>query len=389
MTTKAEMTPRERVMATLDLQEPDRVPVDLAQAGGDGITAVAYQHLIDHLGLPPRKLRIMSKLAQSVHVDEDVLQRFRVDFRRLDMGRPDNGQNEPVGEDGYRDEWGVVRTRPEGSYYYDLTESPFTEDTLAAIDRYPWPDAEDPGRYRGLRERARKLHENTDYAVVLNVNSAFFLRCAELRGWENFYMDMAGNPEFASALMKKYLDIRLRMAERTLEEVGDHVDIVFATSDDLGMTDRPIVSPEMYRQLIKPLQKKTFDFFKARTPAKRFFHSDGALYPIIADFIEIGVEVLNPIQVSAVGMGDTAKLKREFGDRLAFWGAIDTHQVLPLGTPEDVREEVRRRIADLGPGGGYVVCSVHNIQPEVPPENVVAMFDAAHELGRYPLNTPR
>ena len=141
--------------------------------------------------------------------------------------------------------------------------------------------------------------------------------------------------------------------------------------------------------MIKPLQKKTFDFFKARTPAKRFFHSDGALYPIIADFIEIGVEVLNPIQVSAVGMGDTAKLKREFGDRLAFWGAIDTHQVLPLGTPEDVREEVRRRIADLGPGGGYVVCSVHNIQPEVPPENVVAMFDAAHELGRYPLNTPR
>ena len=387
MTTKAEMTPRERVMATLNLQEPDRVPIDLAQAGGDGITVVAHQRLVDHLGLPPREGRIMNKMAQSVHVEEDLLQRFRVDFRRLDMGAPDNWQNETVGEDGYRDEWGVVRVRPEGSYYYDLAESPMKEDTLAAIDRHATPDPDDPGRYRGLRERARELHEDTDYAVVLNVNSAFFLRCAELRGWENFYMDMAGNPEFAYALMERYLDIRLRMAERALEEVGKHIDIVFATSDDLGMMDRPIVSPEMYRQLIKPLQKKTFDFFKDRTPAKRFYHCDGALYPILEDFIEIGVEVLNPIQVSAVGMGDTKKLKQEFGDRLAFWGAIDTNWVLPLGTPDDVREEVRRRIADLAPGGGYVLCSVHNIQPEVPPENVVAMFDAAYELGRYPLDT--
>ena len=385
MNAKAEMTPRERVMAALDHQEPDRVPVDLAQAGGDGITLVAYQNLVRHLGLPPRQARMMSRLAQSVHPDEDVLQRFRVDFRRLDMGVPDNWQDEPVGEDGYRDEWGVVRSRPRGGYYYDLTESPIAEDTLSAIDRHPWPDPEDPGRYRGLRERARELHEDTDYAVVLDVNSSFFLRCGELRGWENFYIDLVGNPDFASALMERYLDIRLRMAERALEEVGDHVDIVFATSDDLGMADRTIVSPETYRRLIKPLQKKTFDFFKDRTPANRFYHCDGAVYPIIEDFIEIGVETLNPIQVSATGMGDTKKLNDEFGDCLAFWGAIDTYQVLPFGTPDDVREEVRRRIMDLGPGGGYVVCSVHNIQPEVPPENVVVMFDAAYELGRYPL----
>ena len=137
MTTRAEMTPRERVMATLNLQEPDRVPIDLAQAGGDGITAVAYEHLISHLKLPPRKLRIMSKLAQSVHVDEDVLRRFRVDFRRLDMSAPDNGQNEPVGEDGYRDEWGVERIRPLGSYYFDERTFPLAgEITAGDIARY-------------------------------------------------------------------------------------------------------------------------------------------------------------------------------------------------------------------------------------------------------------
>ena len=384
---KAEMTPRERVMATLNLQEPDRVPVDLSQAVGDGITVTAYRNLIKYLGLPDRQIRILAKLSQTARVDEDVLKRFRIDFRRIDLGAPDHWKDEPVGQDGYRDEWGIVRRRPKDGFYYDIVASPFAEDdTLASLDRYRWPDPDDPGRYRGLREQARQLHEETDYAVVLVINCSFFLRCAELRGWENFYMDLAGNPKFASALMERYLDVRLRMAELALEQVEENVDIVMVSSDDLGMIDRTIVSPAMYRELIKPLQKKSFDFFKARTPAKRYYHCDGAVYPLMEDFIEIGVEALNPIQVSAAGMGDTKKMKEDFGDRLAFWGAIDTHHVLPHGSPEDVREEVRKRIRDFGPGGGYVVCSVHNIQPEVPPVNVAAMFDEACEFGKYPLS---
>ncbi|UCF94671.1 MAG: hypothetical protein JSW39_11100 [Desulfobacterales bacterium] len=382
----AAMKSRERVMAALNLKEPDRVPIDLAQAVGDGITVTAYRNLIGYLGLPPRPIRILTKLAQTARVDEDVLRRFRVDFRRVDMGPPDKWQDEPVGADGYRDEWGVVRSRPPGGFYYDLTESPIQADTMAAIEDHRWPDPDDSGRYRGLRERARELHQNTDFAVVLQVNCAFFLRCAELRGWENFYMDLAGNPEFACALMDRYLDLRLRMAARALEEAGDNIDIVMVSSDDLGMNDRTIVSPQMYRDLIKPRQKRTFEFFRDRTAAKRFYHCDGAIYPLIGDFIEIGVEALNPIQVSAAGMGNTQQLKAEFGDRLAFWGAVDTHHVLPHGTPEDVYHEVRQRIMDLAPGGGYVLCSVHNLQPEVPPENIAAMFDAAHEIGRYPLS---
>ena len=363
-----------------------RDSIDLAQAGGDGITIRAYERLIEHLGLPKRPIRVNAKLAQTALVDEDVLQRFHVDFRRLDLGAPDGWTDEPIGEDGYRDEFGLVRRRPPGGFYYDIIASPMTEiDTVEGIEQFDWPDPDDPGRFRGLREEAERLHKETDYAVVLQVNCAFFLRCAELRGWENFYVDLAGDPEFAVALMNRYLDIKLRIAENALNAVGEHVDIVFVSSDDLGMIDRTILSPEMYRELVKPVQRRTFEFFRNKTHAKRFFHTDGSVYPIIEDFIEIGAEVLNPIQVSAAGMGDTARLKAEFGDRLAFWGAIDTHRVLPLGSPEDVREEVRRRLADLAPGGGYVLCSVHNIQPEVPPENVVAMFDAAYELGRYPL----
>ncbi len=382
----AEMTPRERVMATLNHQEPDRVPVDLGQAGGDGITSVAYQNLVRYLGLPERPIRIKHKFAQEALVDEDVLRRLRVDFRFVEPGAPDGWADVQIGGNSYQDEWGVIRSMPAGGYYYDLTGSPLSADgTMGAIDRHRWPDPEDPGRYRGLREQARRLHEETDYAVVANLNCSFFLRCFELRGWENFYMDLAANTEFAEALMDRYLDIRLAIAGRALEEIGQYVDVIMATSDDLGMIDRPLLSPPMYRRLIKPRQKRTFDFFRQRTDAKLFYHNDGAIYQFIPDFIEIGVDALNPIQVSATGMGDTKKLKAEFGEKLTFWGAIDTHEVLPNGTPDDVRAEVRQRIQDLGHGGGYVVCSVHNIQPEVPPENVVAMFDAAHELGRYPL----
>ena len=384
---KAEMTSRERVLATLSHQEPDRVPVDLGQAGGDGITAVAYQNLRRHLGLPEIPITIKHKFAQEALVDEDVLRRFRIDFRFVEPGAPDGWADVPVGENGYRDEWGVVRTMPPDSYYYDLTGSPMSEDgTKSAIANHPWPDPENPGRYRGLKEKARYLHEETDYAVVANLNCSFFLRCFELRGWSNFYMDLAANVEFAEALMDRYLDVRLRIAELALEQIGEYIDVIMVTSDDLGMIDRTLVSPPMYRELVKPRQKRTFDFFRKNSDAKLFYHCDGAIHQLIHDFIELGVEALNPIQLNAAEMGDTKRLKAEFGDKLTFWGAIDTSHVLPNGTPEDVRAEVRRRIEDLAPGGGYVVCSVHNIQPEVPPENVVAMFDSAYELGQYPLH---
>jgi uroporphyrinogen decarboxylase len=302
------------------------------------------------------------------------------------MGSPENWKDIWLDDRTYQDEWGVVRTMPPDAYYYDLIRAPFAEDaTVSAIDRYRWPDPHDPGRYRGLGEKARHLHRETDYAVVVDLNCAFFLRCCELRGWENFYVDLVANVEFAEALMDRYLAFRLAMAERALQEVGENVDIVVVTSDDLGGTDQTLISPALYRSLIKPRQKQTFDFFRARTNAKLYYHTDGAIYPLIPDFIELGVDALNPIQVSAAGMGDTRKLKQEFGEKITFWGAIDTHRVLPYGTPEEVRDEVRRRILDLGPNGGYVVCPVHNIQPEVPPENVVAMYEAAFELGRYPL----
>jgi uroporphyrinogen decarboxylase len=173
------------------------------------------------------------------------------------------------------------------------------------------------------------------------------------------------------------------MIKSILLALGDNVDVVLCP-DDLGMQSGPLISPQLYRKLVKPRHRRLFDTIKSHTNAKLLLHSDGAIAPIIGDLIDIGVDILNPIQVSAAGMGDTARLKKEFGTHLSFWGAIDTQQVLPFGTPEEIRAEVKARIEDLAPGGGYVLSAVHNIQAEVPPENVCAMFEAALEFGACP-----
>ncbi|MHB1134428.1 MAG: uroporphyrinogen decarboxylase family protein [Chloroflexota bacterium] len=381
---KPTMKPRERVLAALNHQEPDRVPLDLGQAAGDGITAVAYQNLLSHLGLGGRSLNIANKEMQLVTVDEDVLQRLGIDFRVIRPNAPDHGGDRDLSANSFQDQWGMVRVRPADGFYFDFTTSPFAEDaSLAAITRYPWPDPEDPGRYRGLREKARRLRQETDYALVLDADCTFFDGCGMLRGWEDFYSDLLINREFAEALMDRYLEIKLAMARHLLEEMGEFADVVVCSRDDLGSTQGPIISPNLFRELVLPRMRGIFEQARRYTDAKLLHHCDGAIVPFLEDLIGAGVQITNPVQVNAAGMGDTANLKRQFGDRLVFWGAIDTSEVLPRGSVEDVRQEVRRRIADLAPGGGYVLCSVHNFQPDVPPENVVATFDAAREFGVY------
>ena len=382
------MTHRERALAALNHQEPDRVPIDLSAAAGDFITIPAHRALLDYLGLSARPISVLRKEMQYAVVDEDILRRFDVDFRRLDLGAPDKSAEETGPNDSYRDDWGILRRRPPDGFYYDLVpgSSPLRDaENVADLERFPWPDPDDQGLYRGLRERAKRLHEETDYAVVLSAPCEFFGIAGLLRGWENFYMDLAANQTLAEALMDRCLEYFLSVAHRALHEAGEYADVVVASRDDFGGTDRPLLSPSTFRRLIKPRLRRVFDLYRSHTAAKRFMHCDGAIFDLIPDMIDVGLEALNPIQVSAVGMGDTRKLKREFGGRLTFWGGIDTHNVLPHGSTEDVRCEVRRRLADLGQGGGYVGCSVHSFQPDVPPENIIAMFEAFNEFGWYPL----
>ena len=377
---------RQRLLAALEHREPDRVPLDLGSTRVTGCTLAAYRQLRSYLGLPAVEPVCIDPIQQLAQVEEDVLQMLDVDTRGVFIGAPD-GYCATIethsGVEEYRDEWGVRRRRPPDSFYFDLTESPFAGDPpdLGWLDQHPWPDPSDPGRYRGLHEQVTALQAAGEYAVVFSPASGPLHITQYLRGFEGWYTDFVLNPAFLEGLFEHVFDFTCTVAERSLRLIGDQVDVV-VVGDDLGTQRGPQVSPDFYRRFIKPYHRRLLDVYHAHSTGRVLLHSCGSLVELLPDLIEIGVDILNPVQVTAAGM-DPARLKRQFGKHLSFWGGIDTHRVLPHGSPADVRREVARRITELGQGGGYVVNSVHNVQPDVPPANVVAMFAAAHELGAY------
>ncbi|MBW2060533.1 MAG: hypothetical protein JRI95_03100 [Deltaproteobacteria bacterium] len=251
------------------------------------------------------------------------------------------------------------------------------------IDNFPWPDPTEPARFKGLGERARRGVKVEEKAVILGGLCAGVMEIAAwMRGFEGYFSDFALNPTLLCYLMDKVVELKMAYWEKALVEVGEHVDVV-QEADDFAGQFRMLISPSMYRKIAKPRHKKLFDFIHQHTPARIFFHSCGAIRPVISDLIEIGVDILNPIQVSAAGM-DSKELKKEFGKEITFWGGgVDTQHILGNGTPEQVRDDVKRRIDDLAPGGGFVFAAVHNIQPNVPPENIVAMWETLQEYGLY------
>lgn len=380
------MTHRERVLAALNHQPPDRVPLDLGSHPNASMHVKAYEKLASLLGIQCTG-RLMHRWMQVATIDEAVLRHFDIDTRRLALGQRDIPLERDLDENTYVDQWRVIRQKTPDADYYELQESPLAgEITISDIVNYHWPDPHDPGITRGLRERAVQLRQSTDCAINVTLPSPFVHTTQFVRGFKDWLVDCASDPCLAEVLFDAVLDVNLAVAQEILREVGDLVDVV-TTADDLGGQTQTLVSPKMYRWLFKSRHKRYFEAIHRLTDGKLLFHTCGSVFDLIDDLIEIGVDALNPVQVSATKM-DTASLKVKADNRLAYWGAIDTQWVLPFGTPSEVRVEVRRRIAELGVGGGYVLTSVHNIQPDVPPENVCAMFEAAQELGIYAGEVP-
>lgn len=374
---------RERVIKALNHQEPDRVPFDLGGTVCSSVHIAAYQKLKAHFGIEAEDT-IIHKFMQIAAVHEPILQALDIDFRHVGPGGPDSRLEIAVGDDGYQDEYGVVRRKPPRNQYYDLIKSPLAGAiSIRDVMNYSWPDAGDPGYTRGLRDRLRHYKENTDYAVVLRLPSIFVHATQFIRGFEDWFIDLAADQKLAGVLFDAAVEHSTAVAEQILKVGGDLADVV-ACGDDLGFQQGPIVPPELYRKLFKPRHKKFLDMVKSRTSAFVYLHSCGSIYKLLDDLIEMGVDVIHPVQVTAKDM-DSAKLSREFGDRLSFWGGIDTQSVLPKGRVEDVCAEVKRRIGDFAPGGGYILSAVHNIQPDVPVENVLAMYEAGQEFGYYPI----
>lgn len=383
------MTHRERVMTALEHREPDRVPLDLASTHVTGISAVALSNLRSYLGLPATRPRIVDDVQGIALPEDDIMQRFDVDTRGLFPVTSNNIKTALVDACAnweYVDEWGLVHHRPkDGGLYFSLVRSPISEQstTVEAVNGHRWPWAGDVSRIEGLRAQA-EAYRAAGYPVVLKGLSAGLCEVAiRIRGMENFLVDLMLDEAVTEALLDRILELKLEFWHMALARLGDVVDIVLE-ADDYGTQDSQLVSPERFRAVFKPRLAQLFAGVRRAAPhVKLLFHSCGSVRPILPDLIEIGVDILNPVHVSAAGM-EPAGLKRDFGDALCFWGGgVDTQGVLPHGTPQQVRDDVRRNVEALAPGGGYVFNTVHNIQADVPPQNIVAMYEALTEVGRY------
>jgi uroporphyrinogen decarboxylase len=382
------MLPRERVELALNHKEPDHIPIDLGGTLVSSITRKAYVDLRKYLGMPEEEIRMLDYVQQLPYLDEGFMQRFRSDFRLAQMpaltaqgiNLAENGQNYE-----FYNKWGTKLQMPRvGGLYYDYVDFPIKEPTEEALRQYSWPGPNPPEYYHRLGEQARYLYDHTDYAVVggVIIGGGIFEQPARLMGLENFFTALISEPKVADEMMEKVTDIYVEASNAYLDAVGNAIQ-VFTYWDDVCGQNGWLIRPEIYIQRVKPRQKRLVEAIRARTGAKLFYHGCGAVYDLIPHLIEIGFDIINPVQVSARGM-DTRRLKQSYGKDIVFWGGgVDSQRTLPFGTPSQVADEVKRRIDDLAPGGGFVFDVVHNIQAFVPPENIIAAYETAYDYGWY------
>ncbi len=382
------MTPRENFVAAMKREAPEWIPLDM----GKHIGSIHKKHYRDLAPLlPDLDLRngdlILDRMAQTVVPDEAILQYFNVDFRWLVPNWVQVTERTDV--DGYYDMWGVPYKGADGDHYAvdSLHKAPLADaETPEDIESYTWPDPEDQAQFAGLRECAQDLYENTGYVLGADAIKAGPLMSAlQMRGYQQFFMDLVINPELSDALLGKITDLLCRMWTRYMDEVGEYVELAYVT-DDLGSQTSLLISPKVYRKRIKPFHTRLHQHIKDKGNVYLMMHTDGAVLPLIGDLIETGADILNPVQTSTSGMDDTRALKEKYGNRLAFHGTMDVQQMMPNATHEELRWEIARRMTDLGQDGGYIIAPCHNIGHDIPVENTLAFFEMVREMGRYPLN---
>lgn len=388
----AEMTPRERVQTTLSHREPDKIPIDLGGVVTTSISRIGNESLKAYMGITASN-EIVSQPALDVVVPcEQILTCFEVDVRAVRMRPPSDAgadrqswfaakDGQGIKGDHFFDEFGNRWQLAE--FDYSPAGPALANATLADLDTCVWPDPHDPARVAGMRDEAVALRASTGYAIIADIMcGAPFEQALWTRGYEEFLLDLHWDRRFADKLLGKITDLDIALWDAELCAIGDVVDVV-CQGEDMGTQHGLYISPEMYRRVIKPHHQRLFSFIKSKTRAKLFVHSCGSVYPIIPDYIEMGVDILNPVQIGAMDM-DPVRLKREFGREITFWGGgFDTQYFLPTATPREIREHVRRNMEILAPGGGFVFAGTHNITPETAPERVHAVYTAAKELRNY------
>ena len=387
------MTSRQRVLAALNHEVPDKMPIDV---GGLALFSCLHQtaqkNLLSFLGEDEPNPELLSFTSRTVRPNKLIYEKFQSDCYGL-IGKPSSDWELELVSDGnggswFYDEWGVKWHQPFGGYYYDAVEQPLRGASIKDVLRYKWPDPTDSARLAGIRERAKWLYEHTDYCLIYTPiwATGIFQTAGILQSFEDNLVNIMVAKDISRAIFDGLTEFHMAHLDYVMDEIGDYIQVI-VMSDDLGFQDRPIIRVNMFRELLKPLYARIIERLKSRKPElKVVFHTDGAISSFLPEFIDIGIDATNPVQVNCTGMENTAKLKHDFGDKLSFWGAsVSSQTTLPFGTPQMVREEVRNHIIDLAPGGGYIFASVHNIQPDVSAENVVAIFEEAIAMRNYPI----
>jgi uroporphyrinogen decarboxylase len=376
------MISRERLGQALNHEEPDMVPLDLGGTENTTISRVAYLKLRSQLGMASEtEPFVINRMMDAVFPGTDLLDRLAIDCIGIRPSPGFKAKTRELPDDSFYDEMGVRWKK--ASYYYDMVENPLRDISRDDLAKLAWPDPKADGRFKGLREQAKQLFETTDFALVAGhiMWGPFEMACA-LRGYEQFCVDLYTDEPFARALLERNLELAISFWDAYLDEIGDFIQVA-AGGDDVGMQTSTILSPEMYRDFIKPLHKRLYDFIKTKTKAKIFLHSCGSVCDLIPDFIEEGVDILSPVQFTAAKM-DLVGLKRDFGKDICFWGGgVDTQQVLPKGSLQEIKDQVGRVMDTMAPGGGFVFVPVHNIQADIEPDRVIAVYEAAAENRSY------
>lgn len=385
------MNSRERVLKALNYEEPDHVPFDLAATTWTGITNTAYQNLLKYLNKKAEAPVWSDVIQQIIIPSEEILNELNADCRGL---FPLTSHNWNVWKQlkecdnfyEYFDEWGFTHYFPKNGYWFSLVKSPMEQTDFSAgeiVENYSWPNPQKKERFEGLREKALQYKTAEKVVFAKGFCAGLFEMHQRIRGMTNAMVDPFLYTQNSDKLIGKLADLKIEFWDALLDKIGDVVDII-GEGDDYGTQQSQLVSPEHFRTYYKPHFMRVLNFIKQKAPGvKLMFHSCGNVRPIISDLIEMGVDILNPVHITATGM-EPVQLKKDFGKDIVFWGGgVDTQKILPSGTVQEVKDEVKKNIEALAPGGGFVFSTVHNIQAEVPPENIMAMHEALQKFGKY------
>lgn len=411
------MTSRERVMAAIEHREPDKVPIDLGATPSSNISAIAYNNLKKELGIESGHTRVYDVVQQVVTPEEEILEAFGIDV--VDLGRAFNTKDKdwynytladgstaqyPVwfkpkelgdgSYEAYHKDGTKIAMMPKGATFFDQTVFPYIDGYPSNYKKLPkdmdkvlwshfvhspWDHSSDDGFWETLRKNTIELRKNTDRAIMVVCGCNLLEWGTFLRRIDNFLMDCYVDQDNVEKLLDHLLEIHLETLEKVCNAVGDVADIL-RFGDDLGMDSGPLIGPDVYRKLFKPRHKQLCDYVHKNSQMKTFLHSCGSIYSLIPDLIDAGYDVLNPVQTTANGM-EPKILKKEFGKDITFWGGgCNTRSILNRGTPEEVRENVLRNLENFAPGGGFVFNQEHNIMPDVPAKNLIAMYNAIKEF---------